>query len=202
MVKYMKHLFINSMFNYISIRKELDEYNKVKIKYGLEVIYHFFTKAIVMLLLSLILGILKENLFIFIFYGIIRVFGHGIHAKTNLQCWIYSLITYVVLGFYIKNVYINSNVIISLCLVSILSYILFAPADTKNLPLINRKIRKKLKIKTVVVSLIFLLICLLSNNQFIKEVICISMTLEAILINPFLYKITNSGFNNYTSYNC
>ena len=198
----MKEVFINSSFNYITKNKELDKIGKIKIKYGLEVMYHFVTKTIVILLLSIVFNIFKQTLLIFIFFAPLRTFAHGLHAKSNIECWISSIFIYIVIGLYIKYFYLENIIIIALIIISIISFIFYAPADTKNLPLVNKHKRLSLKIKSLVISILYLVISLLIKYQLIKEVICFSLTLQAILINPFIYKITKSTFNNYQNYNC
>lgn len=198
----MKELFISSSFNFINNHKNLSKYEKIKIKYGLEVMYHFITKTTVILLLSYFLGLFKQNIMLFCFYGLLRMFGNGLHAKSNLGCWVFSIITYILMGLYIKHITFNAMIIYILDILSIFSFILFAPADTKNLPIINQQKRNRLKIKTCCIAIIYIITSLLIKSIYIKSIICFSMCLEAILINPFIYKITNSTFNNYKNYSC
>ena len=98
----MKDLFVNSSFNFINKHQNLDHYNQVKIKYGLEVIYHFFTKLFVVIMLSLLFNTIKYVIPLFFSFGILRTFGYGIHAKTNKLCWLFTLTLYVFFGIYLK----------------------------------------------------------------------------------------------------
>ena len=198
----MKDLFVNNSLAYITKHKKLERIDIVRIKYGLEVMYHFLTKTIVIILISYILGILKENVLIFICFGIIRSVAQGIHAKSNFECWIFSLFIYVFIGLYIKYIPMYDTTCYLLLIFSIISLLLFAPADTKNLPLVNKNKRMSLKIKSVVVAFIYLISFILIKNNLLKESICISLSLESILINPITYRITHSKFNNYKTYNC
>ena len=157
----MQNLFVSKCYLFIAKYRKLDHYNEVKIKYGLESLYHFITKTIGIVFISLILGILKENLQIFLFYGLLRMFGHGLHAKTNIDCWILSIITYVLLGYSAKYVYFYKYVLLSFAIISTFSFIIWSPADTEKKPIIDKKLRLTLKLRTVVISMIYFIFIIL-----------------------------------------
>lgn len=192
----MKELFINNSFNFINKHQSLDHYNQVKIKYGLEVMYHFFTKLFVVLLLSVYLKTIPYIIPLFISFGILRTFGYGIHAKTNKLCWFFTIFIYVILGLYLKYFSFNHTIKLLLFFLSLLSVTLWAPSDTKGRPLVNKN--KRIFLKTMCIFAVILeVIISYSTNLYFKDVFVISTSLEAIMINPFLYKITNTTRNNY-----
>ena len=196
----MKYLFVNSSFNFINKHQNLDHYNQVKIKYGLEVLYHFVTKTIVIFFVSYLLHLLKYTLLLFIFYGPIRMFGHGLHAKSNKWCWINSLSVYLILDLYLKYTNFNFTILIILLFISLFSIVLWAPADTKNEPLVNKKTRKKLKIKSIIIGIAYCIIFMITKYSILQKIICFSLLLESVLINPFIYYITKSKYKNYLDY--
>lgn len=196
----MQDLFVNKCFTLISKYHSLDHYNEVKIMYGLESLYHFITKTIGILLLSCFLGIIKQNLLIFLFYGPLRMFGHGLHAKNNIECWILSIITYVVLGNIVKYVYIYKMILVSFIILSILSFCIWAPADTESKPIINKKLRNIMRTRTLIISAIYTIIFVFLYPNILTKVLSLSMLLEAILINPITYKCFKAKYNNYINY--
>ncbi|MBR5662132.1 MAG: accessory gene regulator B family protein [Bacilli bacterium] len=198
----MKKFFIDKCYTYINKHKKLNKIEKIKIKYGLEVMYHFLSKTIVILLLSYLLNIFKQTILLFIFFAPIRTFAYGLHAKSNIECWLFSIFIYVFIGLYIKYANMNIPIQYSLIIISIISLLLYAPADNQNLPLVNKQKRIKLKIKSIMVSIIYLIIFIYTKNNLIRNVICFSLVLQSILINPFIYFITKNKFNNYKYYNC
>ena len=195
----MKELFINNTFNFINNHKHLDHYNEVKIKYGLEVMYHFFTKLFIVIIISILLNTIKYIIPLFISFGLLRTFGYGIHAKNNLHCWIFTISLYIISGIYLKlftfNVYIKSTIFI----ISFISMLLWAPSDTKGRPLVNKRKRYILKIFCLIT---LLLECLISfrTKYFFKDVFVMAAAIETIVINPFLYKITGTSRKNYENY--
>ena len=197
----MKELFVNSIFNFIDKNKKLDHYNQVKIKYGLEVLYHFITKTFAILIISYFLGTLKEVILIFALYGLLRTYIHGIHAKSNIGCWISTIIIYVAASFLIKITSFNMLSKFLLCLLCFVSFLFWSPSDTKYRPLINKKVRYKLKIKSIIILTIYTFLIFFLNNSNVINCIMFSIALSAITINPITYKITNNSYMNYKNYN-
>lgn len=90
----MKEKFVNSSINFISKYQECDELKLKRLKYGLEGIYSLVVKAIIIIIISIITNTLKETALLMLFYAGIRTFSYGMHAKSNLACWISSILIY------------------------------------------------------------------------------------------------------------
>jgi len=195
MVNAMKDIFINKSYSFITKYRNLDHYNEVKIKYGLEVMYHFITKYTSIIILSILLNVHKELLLLTLFYLPLRMFGHGIHSNSNLMCWITSIATMLLLSYTSKYIYINNLIIIFSFLVSGLSFILWAPSDTPSRPLINKRKRKNLKIKIILLTITYIVLCFVYKN--LSPYIIISLFIETININPYIYFINRVPRNNY-----
>ena len=129
-----------------------------KLRYGLEGIYLTITKMIFILLLSLIFGILKEVVLVFIFFNILRFFGFGFHAEKSSECLIMSTINFVLLPLLLLNVSFSTTVDLIISIFCIIIFLLFAPADTVKRPLVNKKKRITRKILTVCTGIIYLIL--------------------------------------------
>lgn len=171
-----------------------------EIKYGLEGIYLSVTKTIVILLVTLVLGIFKEAVIVLLFFNFLRMFAFGLHAKESWQCWISSSIIFI--GIPYICIYLNLNNIIHYIIISlsILTYIIYAPSDTVKRPLIRKNRRLKFKLLTMLVSLIYIITFIKTNNIFIHNVITATMLLEAVLIHPLTYRVFNLPYKNYERY--
>ena len=181
----MKEKVVNNIMVRINNNYDFDEVKLEEIKYGLLGLYSLITKTTVIILLSLLLGFFQKFIIFLLFYSILRSVSFGCHAKTNLQCWIFS--TVLLLGIpYLFNI-INISKLVKNMLWTILfiNYLIFSPADTDKRPMINKK--RKLKFK--IVSLIICIIYLFTINRFssISNLIIASMILEGLLINPLGY---------------
>lgn len=196
----MKNKVVNYLLEFIKKHKKCDE-RKLKIyKYGLEGLYNLVTKIIVITLITLTFGIIKEFLLILLFYAIIRTYAFGIHAESSLKCWISTLMIYILGSVVVHNFIIIKEVALFISFLGLLSFILWAPADTPKRPLIRKNQRKTQKIKTCIICIIYILLIIISRNQLIINAITYSLVIEMICINPLTYKLTKTTFNNYRFY--
>ena len=126
----MKSLFLNSSINFLKKYNDYSDDDIEKLEYGLEGLYLTITKLVVIFIASLILGIFKEVIEILIAFNIIRYFGFGVHAGKSSQCLITSLILFVIIPYVFLNITITKNIFLILGIIEIVSFIIFAPADT------------------------------------------------------------------------
>ena len=196
----MKEKFINSSINFISKYQECDDLKLKRLKYGLEGIYSLIVKISVVILISIITKTLTETLLFILFYAGIRTFSFGWHAKSNIACWITTLLIYNVILYFIINIDYPIYIGYIILGISLISMLLWAPADTPKRPLIRKKQRLKSKILSIIVLLLYTIIYMTINSNPLKNIILYSLLIQTILINPVTYKITNTRFNNYKYY--
>ena len=196
----MKEKFINSSINFISKYQECDDLKLKRLKYGLEGIYSLIVKISVVILISIITKTLTETLLFILFYAGIRTFSFGWHAKSNIACWITTLLIYNVILYFIINIDYPIYISYIILGISLISMLLWAPADTPKRPLIRKKQRLKSKILSITVLVLYAVIYVTINSNPLKNIILYSLLIQTILINPITYKITNTRFNNYKYY--
>ena len=192
----MREHFLNVNLNYINSKLTFDDRKKKMIKYGLECIYTMITKSTAIIILSIIINTFYETLFLIIFYTFIRMFGFGIHATSNIKCWIVSVSTYSILPLIIRYVGINQIVVISCEMIAFLGLLLWAPADTKKRPLIHKDKRLKDKIIVLSIAFIYIIYSLFYLNIFSKAMM-FGMLIELVCTCPLTYIIFNQPYNNY-----
>lgn len=196
----MKEKFINSSINFISKYQECDDLKLKRLKYGLEGIYSLIVKISVVILISIITKTLTETLLFILFYAGIRTFSFGWHANSNIACWITTILIYNVLLYFIINLNYPNYIGYIILGISLISMLLWAPADTPKRPLIRKKQRLKSKILSIIVLLLYTIIYMTINSNPLKNIILYALLVQTILINPITYKITNTRFNNYKYY--
>ena len=196
----MKEKFVNSSINFISKYQECDELKLKRLKYGLEGIYSLVVKAIVIIIISIITNTLKETALLMLFYAGIRTFSYGMHAKSNIACWISSILIYNGIPLFITYINIPNYIGYIILGISLIAMLLWAPADTPKRPLIRKNQRIKCKILSIIVVIIYTLIYLFSNSSLINNTILFALLIQIIFINPLSYKLTNTQFNNYKYY--
>lgn len=197
----MKKKILNTLMNNIKKNKlDLDNEQLEIIEYGLESIYLSITKIVLILLLAIVLDILKETIFMIIFYNIIRTFAFGLHAKNSITCLITS--TTLFIGGAYLSIYLNISLLAKVILSSICLLLIFiyAPADTEKHPLLKAKKRKKLKILSIITSTIITILIIYLNDNPLSNFMIIGFIEATIMILPVTYKLYGLTYNNYKVY--
>ena len=194
----MKEVFLNHTINFIAANQnDLTEEDKEKLAYGLEGIYLTITKMIVIFLIAFLLGFLKEFIISLVLFNIIRFPGFGFHASKSIVCLISSTILILGIPYLFSNIEMPLNIKIILCVVSIITFIIFAPADTHKRPLTNKKKRTIRKVCTCLLALIYSAAVIIFNNYEISNLFLAALMIEAIFVSPILYLLFGESYNNY-----
>lgn len=193
--KFLKNCvsFINKYYNYSG-----DDLKKLE--YGLEGLYLNLTKTVVIFMCALILGIFKEVLIVIILFNIIRYTGFGFHAEKSYQCLIFSSFNFIIIPLIFLNLILPKEMTLFICIICILNYLLFAPADTVKRPLPNKKKRTIRKILTVLIGIIYTVLIFIFNSNYFTSLILASLIIQVIVIHPITYKIFNQPYKNYKNY--
>ena len=196
----IKNFIIN---NSISLVNKTNKYNNTEleeIKYGLESIYLAITKVVVILFISACIGLFKEAVLFLLIFNLVRATAFGLHASKSIWCWISSSISFLLIPFICKNVIFPTIFYIVASIITMIIFLLYAPADTVKRPLINKKKRKMYKILSVITALIFISLIFIIDNFLIKNMFIFALILESILILPITYKIFKLPYKNYLNY--
>lgn len=193
----MKSLFLNNSLEFLKKYKDYSDEEIDMLLYGLEGLYLTITKLIVILLVSILLGILKQVIIILFLFNIIRYFGFGVHAGKSRDCLISSLSLFVLLPFILLKVSVSKSIILLLGIIDIFIYLIFAPADTVKRPFFNKKKRIIRKIMTILIGILYLVISLIIDNRDLSVMICIAMMIQSIVVCPISYKLLGQPYNNY-----
>ena len=71
---------------------------------------------------------------------------------------------------------------------------LYAPADTEDVPIISKKIRKQKQILSYIFFIVGLVISLIIQNGIISNIIIFGYFIQTCMITRLAYKITNSKY--------
>lgn len=196
----MKEKFIASVVNLAKRKKEYTEEEVAIMRYALEGIYLTFTKILVITLIAALLGLFKEYIWFVLLYTPIRSVSFGWHANTTKECWVVSILAFILIPYIFSIITINEITKIILLTFSILGFALYSPADTKKRPIVNKKRRLLFKVVSLIITLVY---CCYSfkHSNLISNLMIASLLYQSLLINPLIYKITHQEFNNYKTYN-
>ena len=197
----MKQFIINHSLQLVTdIYPDYDSSKLDEIRYGLEAIYLSLTKVVVILLVSLLLGLFKEAVILLFFFNGLRSFAFGIHATKSWMCWIASSLLFIGLPYVCLHINLLLVIQYFVLAVTLICFLLYAPADTKKRPLVRKNRRIKFKLLTITVAVIYILLYFYTNSMFLKNVIMCSMLLEAVLIHPLTYRVFKLPYKNYEGY--
>ena len=197
----MKQLFLENSMNFICKYQSISDYDKKKVKYGLEGLYLTITKMVLLTILALLLNMFKEFILVVVFFNVIRYTGFGFHAEKSYQCLLFSTFNFIAIPFLLLHIQLFNFFVYTICAICIFYYLLFAPADTKKRPLSNKRKRIIRKIITVMIGFIYTLMIILLNNTYWTSIILSAMIIQAIIISPLIYRLFNQPYNNYKALN-
>lgn len=180
--------------------REVDEDRFAIVKYGVEIFLVNVTKGIIVYLAAALLGMLWQTLVVHLSYLMIRRHSFGLHAKTSLGCTITSVVMFVILPYFVKEVQLSEWMIVLISGLILLNIAIFSPSDTENMPLFNAKKRHVLRRKSILNTIFVLLLMLLIPIGEIKILILYGMFVQVIMIHPWTYKIMKRSYNNYEKY--
>ena len=196
----MKKFIVNKVMNYIRKNTDYDNIKLKEIEYGIVSIYLTFSKIILILVLSYILGIFKEVAIFMICFNILRTTGFGLHATKSWICLISS--TTIFIGFPLLCKYIEINIYLKtiICLISTILIYKNAPADTHKKPIVSKKRRIIYKILSTLFAITFSISAIIIQNKFLSNCLIFALILENCLISPTSYKIFGLPYNNYITF--
>ncbi len=194
----MKKVVVNNLYNLILKYNHYSEEEKEKLLYGLEGLYLTISKLIIIVLLAILFHIEESVFFTIILFNIIRYTAFGFHAEKSYQCLITSSLFFVGMPLLFEYIILSKPIIHLVFLFCIISFLLFAPADTIKRPMYDKKMRRLRKIFTIIIAIVYY-ICILNLEFTIGKFFMIALILESIMINPMFYKIFKQPYDNYKS---
>lgn len=194
----MKEAFLNHTVNFIASNQgNLNDEEKEKLQYGLEGLYMTITKLVVIFLVAFLLGFIKEFIITLILFNIIRFPGFGFHASKSIVCLIMSTLLILGLPYLFTSIEVGLNIKIILCIVSVIAFIICAPADTWKRPLTNKKKRVLRKVAACSLAVLYSVLIIVFNGMEISNLLMAALLIETILISPIMYLIFKEPYRNY-----
>ena len=194
----MKEAFLNHTMNFIASNQgKMSEEEREKLQYGLEGLYLTITKLAVIFLIAFLLGFIKEFIITLILFNIIRFPGFGFHASKSIVCLISSTLLILGLPYLFTNIEVGLTIKIVLCIISVMTFIICAPADTWKRPLTNKKKRMIRKVAACSLAIIYSVLIIIFDGMEISNLLMAALLIETILISPIMYLIFKEPYRNY-----
>ena len=216
MLKYRKHKkkrgekMIDKITEFLTnkIRKEMpdvDDERAEVINYGLQILLGEVPKFFIMLIIAYFLGVFKMTLITFLIIMPCRMFSGGFHLKTHIGCIISTCTFYCGVAFLAEKIAINEiarySLIIATLIFGIIMIKLYAPADTEDVPILSKKVRKQKQIMSYVCLIVGLIISAVIKNNTISNIIIFGYIVQTFMITKLAYKLTNNkyGYEVYSN---
>ena len=178
---------------------DLDEERLEAINYGLQNIIGEIPKIFITIGIGFLLEIGNLTLVSFFLIGLYRSFAGGFHAKTHIGCITSTTIMFCGPAIIAKLIHFPSQelkylIIAAVWIFSMIMIKLYAPADTENVPILQKKERLKKQVLSYIVLTIEVIIAIIIPNETISNMIVIGIFLETITITKPVYKLTKNKY--------
>lgn len=209
MLKYKKHKkkcgekMIDKITEFLTnkIRKEMpdvDDERAEVINYGLQILLGEVPKFFIMLIIAYFLGVFKMTFITLLIMTPYRMFSGGFHLKTHIGCIISTCTFYCGVAFLSENIILNEiarySLIIATLIFGIIMIKLYAPADTEDVPILSKKVRKQKQIMSYVCLIVGLIISAVIKNNTISNIIIFGYIVQTFMITKLAYKLTNNKY--------
>ena len=183
------------------IRKEMPEIDDERaevINYGLQILVGEVPKTFIMLAIAYLLGVFKLTLITFLILMPYRTFSGGFHLKTHIGCIVTTCLFYcgtALLAKYIAFNEISKYIItIALGIFGIIMIKLYAPADTENVPILSKKVRKQKQVLSYITFIVGLAVALIIKNNIVSNIIIFGYLMQTCMITKLAYRLTNNKY--------
>ena len=183
------------------IRKEMPEVDDERaevINYGLQILLGEVPKFFIMLVVAYLLGVLKTSFITFLILMPYRGASGGFHLKTHIGCIISSCTFYCGVAFLAQNIILTDIVkyflVTFVSIFGIIMIKLYAPADTEDVPIISKKVRRQKQILSYIFLIIGVIIASIIKDNMVSNIIIFGYIVQTIMITRLAYKITNMKY--------
>lgn len=184
---------------------EVDESKADEINYGLQLLIGEVPKFFITLILAILFHMVGLTLISFLIIIPYRTFSGGFHLHTHLGCIIVTNLLYIGTP-YLASIIEISDVVryVAIAFTFIFSFMMinkYAPADTENVPILQKKERRKRKIWSFVIAGIELIIAIFIPYKVISNLIILGILFQTCTLTKLAYKITKNkyGYEVYGS---
>lgn len=186
------------------IKKEIPDIEEERLEvidYGLMMIIGEVPKLIIMLLIAYMLGVLGLTILSYVIILPYTFFAGGAHAKTHIACIIATPTIYcggVILS---QNLLQEVNiarylVIGAVWLFGIIMSIIYAPADTENVPILRKKERKLKKIMACVILTLTLIVSVFLKDIVISNILIFGCLIRSIMMTRPIYILFGNKYGH------
>lgn len=198
MIEKISNLVVNKMLD----REEISDEKKEVLLFGVTRIVEDIPKTIGIILAGILLGVIKEMAIVTLIIIAYKTFVGGVHSKTNISCFVYSLTLYLAIIYSAKYIVFDNVYYLYICMFIFALYTIFTyvPADVPEIPKVDIKLRRTLKIKSLIMLvIIYTITTIYIQDVFTANLIVYSVFYINLMATRTMYKIFNNqyGYETY-----
>ncbi len=185
--------------NFLYKDEEISSEQREIMLFGLTRILEDIPKYTLIILISVLLGVIKEVALVFLITVFYKFCVGGAHARTNIGCFILSTIYFLSPVFVSKYLNLSNNLIYLLSILifvfSLYVILKIAPADTEEIPILNKKRRKLMKILAIVNLIILYALAFIIKNNFFSKLVLMSILYVNIMTTKPIYRLLRCKYS-------
>lgn len=186
--------------NFLYRGEKIEGENREIMLFGITRILEDLPKYVIIFAIALLFKLLEPILIVLAVTVLYKTLVGGAHARTNLQCFIFSLMffyTPIIVSKYLINIP-NISYLLQLFTFIISIYVILraVPADTEEIPILNKKKRKKMKISAfVILSCIYIISIFFIKDIYTKNIIIVTVLIIDIFTMKFVYRLLKCKYS-------
>lgn len=156
---------------------------KEEVVYTILLLYYEIIKILILGIILLVCGFGQEGSLIILVMISTKPFIGGYHEDTHLRCFIFSFLQVFLIIALAKCIDINNYGVILFAIVLLLIVYKRAPIISEKMPITNKKLILKNKIKAIVIFIIWIIVTLVLNNKGqAGEMILLTLVIQVLLM--------------------
>lgn len=169
-----------------------DELTLIKVRYALEVLRNESMKFIILGIIFYLAGYLEAYFFSFVFLIPNRIFSGGLHMKTGVQCFFFSLCFFAVLIFLTPFISMDDRALMLMTAVAWLLIIIFSPVASSQKPIVTVTKYYYCKMLSGIITALSLIFLLLMSDRgydtlfrygcWVIDMQCIQLTVAYLMM--------------------
>ncbi len=188
----------------IKLKEEIPDITSDRIEvidYGLRMIIGEIPKLIIMFCIAYLLGVLPLAILSYIILSPYGMFAGGAHANSHIGCIITTPAVYcggVILSQNLLQVISLERylTIFAVWIFGSIMCLIYAPADTENVPILRKKERRFKKIMACITLTISLVVSIFLNNIVISNILIFGCLIRSIMITRPIYILFNNKYGH------
>jgi len=173
------------------VNQQIDPEDRELYIYGLREGLFIVLNILITLIIGLLMGMIWQSIVFMTVYSPLRMYAGGVHAKTHIRCFFYSILLTVITLLTIKFVPDNTIIILTSALISGVIIFFLSPVEDKNKPLDRLERANYKKRSRIILGIIMIIMGLLVALSINTIALCISVSLAALSIMLVLGVLKN-----------